>query len=157
MLKKIRPLCIFFPKLSEYRKDFDESKCMSFLIKNEKLLEKYNEIWKKVTNIIKKEFGSKPVSNEKYLKTKIKSTKINKSCCNNKIPKEGSQCIYLSVILINSPYKKDKNYYPQVFLEECKYVVKEKKTSEFATDDIEISSDDSDRENSDEEKSNEEN
>ena len=43
-----------------------------FLIKDEKLLEKYNEIWKKVSNIIKNEFDSKPVYNEKYLKTKIK-------------------------------------------------------------------------------------
>ena len=31
-----------------------------------KLLEQYNEIWKKVSNIIKKEFDSKPVYNEKY-------------------------------------------------------------------------------------------
>ena len=34
--------------------------------------------------------------------------------------------ICLSVILIDSAYKKDKNFYPQVFLEEYKYVVKEK-------------------------------
>ena len=33
----------------------------------------------------------------------------------------------LSVILIDPIYKKDKNYYPQVFLEECKYVAKEKR------------------------------
>ena len=38
-----------------------------------------------------------------------------------------------------------------MFLEECKDVVKEKKTSKFITDNIEISSGDSDRENSDEE------
>ena len=31
---------------------------MSFLIKNEKLLEKYNEIWNKVSNTIKKGFDS---------------------------------------------------------------------------------------------------
>ena len=30
------------PKLSVYRKDFNEIKCMSFLIKNDELLEKYN-------------------------------------------------------------------------------------------------------------------
>ena len=30
-------------------------------------------MWKKVSNIIKKEFGTKPADNEKYLKTKIKS------------------------------------------------------------------------------------
>ena len=59
------------------------------------------------------------------------------------------------VILIDSVYKKDKNYYVQVFLEECKYVFKEKKMPNYITDDIEISSDDSDRKNSDEENSNE--
>ena len=53
--------------------------------------------------------------------------------------------------------RKDKDYYPHVFLEECKYVVKEKKTSKFIIVDIEISSDDSERENSDEENSYEEN
>ena len=104
---------------------------MSFLIKDEKLFEKHNEMWEKVSNIIKKELDSKPVWNEKYLKylkTKIKSynEKINTNFQNNKISKEGSQCICLSVILIDSAYKKDKNFYPQVFLEEYKYVVKEK-------------------------------
>ena len=44
-----------------------------------------------------------------------------------------------------------------MFLEECKYVVNEKKMSKFIADDIEISSDDSDRQNSNEENSNEEN
>ena len=82
-------------------------KCMSFLINNEKLLEKYTEIWKKVSNIIKKEFDSKPVYNEKYLKTKIKSYngKTNTNFHNDKISEEGSQCIYLSVILFISLMK----------------------------------------------------
>ena len=31
--KKIRPLCIFLLKMSAYRRDFDKTKCMSFLIK----------------------------------------------------------------------------------------------------------------------------
>ena len=35
--------------MSAYRKDFDETKYESFLIKDNKLLEKYNEIWKKKT------------------------------------------------------------------------------------------------------------
>ena len=38
-----------------------------------------------------------------------------------------SQCICISVILIDSVYKKDKSYYSRVFLEEPKYVLKEKK------------------------------
>ena len=39
-------------------------------------------------------------------------------------------------ISIGSIYKKDKNYYPQVFLEEFKYVVTVKKTSKFITDNL---------------------
>ena len=91
------------------------------------------------------------------MKTKVKSYngKINTNFYNNKIPKEGSQCICLSVVLTDSVYKEDKNYYPQVFLEECKCAVKEKKMPTFITDGIETS-DDSDRENADEENYNEE-
>ena len=57
--------------------------------------------------------------------------------------------------MINSVLRTRKNYYPQVFLEECKYVAKERKMPEYITDDIENSSDDSDLENSNEENSNE--
>ena len=32
---EIRPLCIFLPKMSTYRRDFDETKYVSFLIKND--------------------------------------------------------------------------------------------------------------------------
>ena len=137
--------------MSAYRKYFDETKYMSFLIKDDELLKKYNEIWEKVKNIIKKEFDSEPVYNEKYLKAKIKSynRKINKNFHNSKIPKEGSKFVCLSVILIDSVFRTGKNYYPQVFLKECKYVVKEKEIPKHIIHDIEISSD-SDRENFDE-------
>ena len=93
------------------------------------MLEKYNEIWEKVGSSIKKEFFSELVYSEKYLKTKIKSynENINTNPHNNKIPEEGFQCICLSVILIDLVYRRDKNYYPPVFLEECEYIVKEKK------------------------------
>ena len=36
------------------------------------------------------------------------------------MPKEGSRCIYLSVTLIDSVFKTDKEFYAQLFLEECK-------------------------------------
>ena len=96
--------------MSAYRKEFDETKYMSFLIKGDELLEKYNEIWEKVKNIIKKEFDSESVHNEEYLKAKIKSYngKISTNFHNNKIPKEDSQFICLSVILIDSVFRTDK-------------------------------------------------
>ena len=51
---------MFLPKMSAYRRDFGETKYISFLIKDDELLEKYNEIWEKVKNSIKKEFESEP-------------------------------------------------------------------------------------------------
>ena len=91
MLKKLDLYAYSFQKWVHIE---EITQCMSFLIKDEKSLEKYNEIWKKVNNIIKKEFDSKPLYNEKYPKTKTKSYnwKINTNFHNNKIPKEGSQC-----------------------------------------------------------------
>ena len=74
---------------------------------------------------------------------------------NNKRPREGSQFICLSVILIDSAFRTSKNYYPQVISEECKYVVEEKKIPKYIIDNIKICSD-SDRDNSDEENSNKE-
>ena len=103
---------------------------------------------KKVRNSIKKEFNSEPVYNEKYLKTKIKSYKgkIDTKLHNTKIPKEDSLSICLSVILIDSVYRKNKNYYPKVFLEECKYIVRKQNMSNHIANDINISSYDHDQE-----------
>ena len=39
--KKIRPLCIFLPNMNAYRKDFDKTKHISFLIKDDELLADY--------------------------------------------------------------------------------------------------------------------
>ena len=66
------------------------------------LQKKYNKIWKKVKSTIEKEFDSDPVYNEKYLKAKIKfyNGKIKTNLPKNKIPKEVSQYVCLSVILI---------------------------------------------------------
>ena len=53
--------------ISLFRKDFDETKYMSFLIKDDELLDKYNEIWEKVKSNLKKEFDSEPVYNQKNI------------------------------------------------------------------------------------------
>ena len=90
------------------------------------------KLGKKVKNSIRKEFDTELVYNEKHLTVKIKSYngKINKDFHNNKIPQQSSKFICLSVILIDSVFRTGKNYYPQVQVEECKYVAKEKKMPE---------------------------
>ena len=100
---------------------------------------------------------TKPVYNEKHLKNimKLYNRKINPNFHNNRITKEDFWFISSSIILIDSVLRTGKNYDLQVFLKECKYVVKEKKMSEYITDDRAISSD-SEREDLDEGISNEE-
>ena len=65
--------------------------------------------------------------NQYTAKIKSYNEKIKTSFCNDKIPKESSQFICLSVILIDSFFGTGRNYYAQVFLEECKYYIKEKR------------------------------
>ena len=68
-MKKIRPSCIFFPKVSAYRIDFDETECMYFMIKEGKVFDKYMYIWEKISNIIKKKLIVKHIFiySKKYL------------------------------------------------------------------------------------------
>ena len=66
------PLCIRLPQMNVYTKYFNNgSKCMNLLLRDEVLIEKYNEIWDKIKNLFKKEFDSEPMYNDKYIKTKM--------------------------------------------------------------------------------------
>ena len=87
------------------------------------MLKKYNKIWNKASSSIKKGFDSESVHNEEYLKTKINSydSKINRNFHDNGKHKEDYQFISLT----DSVFNMGKIYYEQVFLEECKYIVKE--------------------------------
>ena len=96
------------------------------MIKNDELLKKYEGICDKVKSSIN---DSEPVNMDKYFKTKITyyEGKVNKNFHDDKVLKEGSQYIFLLVILIDSIFWTSKNYYPQVLLEEYKCVCQRKK------------------------------
>ena len=81
---------------------------------------------KKVKSSIKKEFDSEPAYNERHLKAK-KNLVMEKSAQISTIinVKRRFLMYFLSVILIDSVFRTSKSYYPQVFLEEYKYIVKE--------------------------------
>ena len=83
----------------------------------------------KNSHSIKEGFDSEPVYNEKNLKIKMKSYKgkNNKNFHDHLI--QGPHSICLSVLLTDFVFKISKNYYQQVFLEKCKYIVKGKKIS----------------------------
>ena len=139
----IRPLCIKLPQISGYAKYFDSNKkYINFSVSDKKLLKAYNAIWGEVTTLMKKEFNSEPVYNNKYIKAKIKLHNGRISFHDNKIPNESVHYICLSVILLDSIVKKNKNYYPQILLEECKYAVKENKMQNVINEELKLDSSD---------------
>ena len=59
--------------MSGYIKYFESSgKKMSFVIKDDDVLDKYNEIWNKIKNTLNIKFHSMPVYDGKYIKPKVK-------------------------------------------------------------------------------------
>ena len=91
--------------------------------------------------ISKKEFDSDHVY-KNVLKTKIKSHGDEViDFYNKEIPKVDFNHACLAVISLDSAPNKNGNYYPQVFLKECKYI--KKKVIRNIIDDLESSSDDS--------------
>ena len=117
--------------MNGYAKYFDEnSKYMNLLVNDKEMLEKYTDIWNKIKSLIKKKLNSELVYNDKYIKTKIKiyNDKVYTNFQHNKIPKYNEYRACLSVISLDSIFvNSDKEYYPQIFLEECKYAIKTKK------------------------------
>ena len=68
----IKPLCITLSQMSGYIKYFEnDGKNMSFLIKNDEVLEKYDKIWDIIKDILGTEFHSEPVYEYKYLCKRI--------------------------------------------------------------------------------------
>ena len=64
--KIVKPLCIILPQMTEYIKYFENvGKNMSFAIKDDDVLDKYNEIWGKIKETLSIKFRSSPVYNEK--------------------------------------------------------------------------------------------
>ena len=59
--------------MSGYIKYFENSgKNMSFIIKDDDVLDKYNEIWNKIKRKLNITFHSMPVYDEKYRKAKVR-------------------------------------------------------------------------------------
>ena len=59
--KKLDLYAYFFQKWVHIERNFDDTNYMSFLIKDDELLEKCNEIWEKLRNDTQTEFDSEPV------------------------------------------------------------------------------------------------
>ena len=59
-----------------------------------------------------------------------------------KMPKEKVPCTCLSIIMLDSVIESDEKYYPQTFLEKCKYVQEKLKFENYIDEELDIDSDD---------------
>ena len=68
-----KPLCVILPQMMGYMKYFENGgKNMSFLIKDDKVREKYKKIWNVIKNKVGIEFYSEPIYEQKYIKAKVR-------------------------------------------------------------------------------------
>ena len=120
----VKPLCIILPQMSEYIKYFENGrKNMSFFVKVKEVWEKYEQICNVIKNKISTKFHSKPIYENKYLKTKVREydDAVKTNFLANGIPKENMHYTCMVCITIDSVMRMDKKNYPQVYLEEYKY------------------------------------
>ena len=136
----IQSLCVILPQMDGYIKYFDDGgKNMSFVTDDEKIYEKYNEIWEVIRNLLKVDFTVSPVGDDIYVVAKLKIfKKINRTTFNNNIyiPMERNHYICILVIDIDSVLKINKRAYTQAYLEQCKYKLKKRKIVNYIDDEI---------------------
>ena len=119
---------------------------MSFKMEDENVYIKYNQIWNKIKELLSVKFYSEPICDDKYIRRKVKtfSNVINILFTGDEILKERIHYICIPAISIDSVLRVDKNNYPQVYFEECKYKMKKRKLASIIDDELDPSSDESD-------------
>ena len=134
------PLVLLFPVMSGWIKYFESGgKNMSFKIK---VYVKYNSIWNKIKKLLGNiKLSSDIIYDDQYIKTKVKTFKMVKTLFNDDIiPEEKVGCECMSSISVSSVLKLEKKYYPQVYLEQCKYKVKERNIKNLIDYDLDTDS-----------------
>ena len=136
----IQPLCVILPQMNRYIKYFDNcGKNMSFVTDDEKVYDKYNEIWEVITKLLKVKFTVNPVRDDRYLVAKLKIfDKVNRTTFTNDFtPFERHHYNCIPVIDIDLVLKIDnKRAYPQAYLEQCKYKLRKRRVVNFIDNEI---------------------
>ena len=139
----VKPLCIILLQMSLYIKYFEyRDMNMSFLIKDEEVGEQYKQIWSVIKNKLGIKFHSKPIYENKYLKTKVREydDAVKTNFLANGIPKENMHYTCMVCITIDSVMRMDKKNYPQVYLEEYKYKIKKIQMSRLINAELDLDS-----------------
>ena len=125
--------------MSGYIKYFENGgKNMSFLIKNDRVLDKYNTISDKIKETLNIKFHSMPVYDEKYIKAKVREFNgvIKANFLGGTVPKENMRYTCISSITMDSVMRMEKKNQLQIDLEECKYRIKKIQMPRFINADL---------------------
>ena len=116
---------------------------MSFLIKDDKVWEKFEQIWDVIQSKLSIKFHSEPVYDKTYIKAKVTKfdSKLKTNFLGNEVPKENMHYTCIACITIDSVMRIDKKNHLQVYLEECKYRVKKIQISRFINAELKSDSD----------------
>ena len=116
---------------------------MSFMIKDDKVWDKYDKIWNVIKDKLGIKFHSEPVYEYRYLKAKVREFDgvIKTNFLGNDMPKENMHYTCIACITIDSVMRMDKKYFPQVYLEECKYKIKKIQMPRFINAELKSDSD----------------
>ena len=104
----VKPLCIILPQMSGYIKYFKNGgKNKSFFVRDDNVLDKYNEIWDKIKEKLNIKFHSMPVYDQTYMKAKVREfdSVIKTNFLGNKVPKENMHYTYIACVTIDSVMK----------------------------------------------------
>ena len=134
-------LQLFLPKMTGYLNIFkDGARKMYFFTNNNEFLERYTEVWEKISYLVNKKFDSDPIYKNKYINTKIRSYNNdiktnfrNNDNKNNKLPEKNRPYKCVPLISLDSIIKINKKYYPQTLLQECVFKLINKKVENIIT------------------------
>ena len=117
---------------------------MSFLADVDAIL-KYNEIQKKIKKSLNVEFDSQPAYDEKYIKTRVEAfeDKVITKFTDHEIPEENTHYSCIAAFCVDFVIKLEKQNYPQVNLQQCKFRLTKKKDIDLFDDELEGSTDES--------------
>ena len=107
----VKPLCIILPQMNGYIKYFENGgKHMSFLIKNDEVWQKYEDIWNVIKNKLNIKFHSQPIYENKYLKVKVRESdgSIKTNFLGNNVPKQNMYYTCIACINLDSVLKMNK-------------------------------------------------
>ena len=117
-------------------------KNMSFMVKVDDVLDKYNEIWDKIKEKLNFKFHSMPAYDETYVKAKVREFDgvIKTNFLGGKVPKENEHYTCIACITIDFVMRMEKKNYLQVYLKECKYKINKNKVNKFVEAELESDS-----------------